>query len=54
MKLHLKPRNHFCTVERWSHPRPSCPEKLWSLHPWRHPKPDWKSSWATGSRYPCL
>ena len=32
----------------------SCPERLWSLHLWRHSKLNWTWPWATCSSCPCL
>ena len=32
----------------------SCPERLWSLCPWRNSKSIWTWSWETSSSWPCL
>ena len=37
----------------WLSPGTGCPERLWSLSPWRYWKAVWTWSWATGSRQPC-
>ena len=31
-----------------------CPEKLWSLHPWRYSNSDWTWPWATCCSWPCF
>lgn len=43
----LKKPNNLFTVRVTDH-------RLWSLHAWRHPKPDWTWSWATNCRWPSL
>lgn len=41
-KYHLNTRNR------------SCPERLWSPHPWWYPTPDWTQPWATALLEPVL
>ena len=40
----------------WGWPRTGtgCPERLWSLRPWRYSKTIWTQSWPISSRWPCL
>jgi len=38
----------------WPSTATGCPERWWSLHPWRYAKAIWTCSWAAGSTWPCL
>ncbi|KAK4816307.1 LOW QUALITY PROTEIN: hypothetical protein QYF61_014605 [Mycteria americana] len=49
-RFHLK---HFFTM-RVTEPWHRCPDRLWSLPPWKSSKAIWTWSWATRSRWPCL
>lgn len=33
---------------------PGCPQRWWSLHPWRYTNPSWTQSYATCSSWFCL
>lgn len=50
MKFYLKTRKHFLL----SNTEMDCPERLRSLHQWRHWKPNRMWSWATSCSRPCV
>ena len=53
-RVHLNMRKYFFTLWVWPSIAKGCPERLWSLPPWRHSKAIWTWSWAPGSWWSCL
>lgn len=49
-------RNHFLWPAGYTlaSVTTGCPERLWSLYPWRYSKLNWAGSWTTCSRWPHL
>jgi len=48
----LKHEERYYLFWGWSNMGTGCPERLWSCHPWRYPKPAWTQLWATCPIWP--
>ena len=53
-EIHEAPSEHKKKTHFFCEGGTGCPERLWSLHPWRQSKCSWALSLATCSHRPCL